>query len=557
MKIHNKKIFSFSLFVLCGFLILSSCNKKDAEKQISPDQVAQLAFTVNGIEEATDAAPSKLKASLAETPTDRESQLLQLGNMSAEVSVTSGPIKNQTAPANSKQRAANMTDGYKYRVVVVNATTGAVVGSVQATAKTDGSAQVDAAKIDVVKGGTYKWYAYSYNDANNVPVLPNEANPVFSPSYDKDLLIAQSTTNVTVPGTAGQGPSVEVQVPITFKHALAKVTVRFDASSRADQITVLNAALGGTTYFNTGSITLNTTSGALSYSPTQVTLPSATLFSINNTPSGNVVEKSFYTIPSGAAISNFQVNIANLTVGPLTASNKTVNFGNTIVPAAGKEMIANINIFDATLIGSVYWATGNLYYENGVYKIRDEDTTPRPLNYSFYNWYKTDGWNWTTATPGFQPAVSTGVDPCTKVSQSGTAPGPWRLPTKAEFQSLLDLMTNNGTWLDPDDGTDNNTNPRVQIKRNIAPPPVGYVRFRSDISKDKWAQFNFDGMALGIPNVGYYWTSELGTWDRAWALQVQNPPSNGKVALMMQNNYNTLNINSCLSCIINIRCVRK
>ncbi|MGY5255272.1 hypothetical protein [Sphingobacterium spiritivorum] len=553
MKIHNKKIFSFSLFVLCGFLILSSCNKKDAEKQISPDQVAQLAFTVNGIEEATDAAPSKLKASLAETPTDRESQLLQLGNMSAEVSVTSGPIKNQTAPANSKQRAANMTDGYKYRVVVVNATTGAVVGSVQATASATG-AQAETAKIDVVKGGSYKWYAYSYNDANNVPVLPNEANPVFAPSYDKDLLIASSGSNtVAVPGTPGQGSAVDVQVPITFKHALAKVTVRFDASSRSDAITALNATLAQANYFNKGDVILNPLTGSITYNATGQHNVSAINVSLPN----SIVSSSFYTIPSGAAISNFQVNIANLTVGPLSASNKTVNFGNTIVPAAGKEIIANINIFDATLIGSVYWATGNLYYENGVYKIRDEDTTPRPLNYSFYNWYKTDGWNWTTATPGFQPAVSTGVDPCTKVSQSGTAPGPWRLPTKAEFQSLLDLMTNNGTWLDPDDGTDNNTNPRVQIKRNIAPPPVGYVRFRSDISKDKWAQFNFDGMALGIPNVGYYWTSELGTWDRAWALQVQNPPSNGKVALMMQNNYNTLNINSCLSCIINIRCVRK
>ncbi|EEI93443.1 hypothetical protein HMPREF0765_0980, partial [Sphingobacterium spiritivorum ATCC 33300] len=136
MYTKNNKIKTYTRVLLFSFslLILSSCAKKEVEKQISPDQVAQLAFSINGIEEASDGTPSKYQASLPQTNTDSESQLLQLGNISAEVSVTSGPIKTQTEPSNSKQRAANMTDGYKYRVVVVNATTGAVVGSVQATA---------------------------------------------------------------------------------------------------------------------------------------------------------------------------------------------------------------------------------------------------------------------------------------------------------------------------------------------------------------------------------------------------------------------------------------
>ncbi|MGJ1387095.1 hypothetical protein ACR782_12890 [Sphingobacterium spiritivorum] len=503
MYTKNNKIKTYTrvLLFLCSLLILSSCSKKEVEKQVSPDQVAQLAFSINGIEEASEGTPSKYQASLPETNTDSESQLLQLGNISAEVSVTSGPIKAQTAPSNSKQRAANMTDGYKYRVVVVNATTGTVVGSVQATASATG-AQAESAKIDVVKGGSYKWYAYSYNEAADVPVLPNEANPVFTPSYDKDLLIASSGSNtVLVPGTPGQGSAVDVQVPITFKHALAKVTVSFDASSRSDQITVLNAALSSATYFNTGSITLNTTNGALSYSPTPVTLPSATLFSINNTPSGNVLTKSFYTIPASPtpAITSFGVAISNLTVGPLTTTNRTISFGNTIVPAVGKEMIAKINILDVTAVNGAYWATGNLYYENGVYKIRNEDTTPRSL-YILDPWIKTDGWNWIVSIPYTGSILRDSsqydsnkpkMDPCKRVLPINT----WRMPTKTDFENLVDLVGSPGKY--------------ERQATNFVSGKIGYDRFRDNINVDKWVQFNKDGDQINGRGgtLGNYWSS--------------------------------------------------
>ena len=489
MYTKNNKIKTYTRVLLFSFslLILSSCAKKEVEKQISPDQVAQLAFSINGIEEASDGTPSKYQASLPQTNTDSESQLLQLGNISAEVSVTSGPIKTQTEPSNSKQRAANMTDGYKYRVVVVNATTGAVVGSVQATASATG-AQAEAAKIDVVKGGTYKWYAYSYNEAADVPVLPNEANPVFTPSYDKDLLIASSGSNtVTVPGTPGQGSAVDVQVPITFKHALAKVTVRFDASSRTDAITVLNAALNSAAYFNKGTVTLNTTSGALAYNITGQHSVSA----INVTLPNNIVSSSFYTLPSGSAISNFQVNIANLTVGPLTASNKTVNFANTIVPAVGKEMIANINILDVTIVSGVYWATGNLYYENGVYKIRNEDTTPRPIN-AVSQYARTDGWNWMSIKPyptTYDPRNL--VDPCKNVLPLNT----WRMPTAAEYNTLLPLANSSTTY---------------ESASSFGSNFIGYDRFRQNASS-KWVQFNKDGSTLTIGTTGGYWTTNYKT----------------------------------------------
>ncbi|QQT25873.1 fimbrillin family protein [Sphingobacterium spiritivorum] len=503
--IHTKKTMIWTQLILCGLLTLSSCSKKETEKQIPPDQVTQLSFAVNGIAEASDAgAATSSRSAVPVSNTARESQLLDLGGINAMISVTSGPIKAQEISTNnSKQRAANMTNGYKYRVVVLDAATGAVVGSVEAIASSTGQ-QTEAAKIDVVKGGSYKWYAYSYNEAATVTPLLNEANPIFTPSYDKDLLIANGT--VLVPGTAGSGPNTETQVPITFKHALAKVTVRFDASSRSDAISALNATLGSATYFNKGTVSLNTTDGTLTYTITG----QHNVSSINVTLPGTIASASYYTIPvtpTATAIPSFKVNVASLTVGPLSTTNKTVDFTNTILPVAGKEEIANINILDVTPIGTTYWATGNLYYENNTYKIRDEDVIPRPIQ-SISQYIKTDGWNWMANLP--YPNVfdqNNLIDPCKKVLPLNT----WRMPRRTEFEALLPLANSSDTY---------------EEKQSFIPTAatIGYNRFRQN-ANSKWVQFNFDGNQIAIGGTtGNYWTTDntkLGnSYFRAAALYV-------------------------------------
>ncbi|MGJ1421550.1 hypothetical protein ACR79T_18165 [Sphingobacterium spiritivorum] len=484
----NKKTSIPAVLILCSLLLLSSCSKKDAEKQIPPDQVAQLSFAIEGIDDGSDAAPTKNRAAVAGNNINTESQLFELDNIVAGVSVTTGPIKTQSVSAtdnNSKQRAAtNMTSGYKYRVVVLDAVNGTYVGSVEATAKTSGT-QDEAAKIDVVKGGNYKWYAYSYNDANTVPVLSNEVNPVFTPSYNKDLLIAQGTV------TAGTGTGQQDrQIPITFKHALAKVTVRFDASSRTDNISVLNATLASANYFNSGTVSLNTTTGALSYNATGQHNVSAINVSLPN----NVATASYYTIPNGA-ISGFQVNVANLTVGPLNTTNKAINFANDIIPVAGKEVIANINILDVTVVGGVYWATGNLYYDAAtkLHKIRDEDVIPRSLR-TGGSFLKSDGWNWKATYPyggvngnsTFFPYETDGVDPCTKVLPLNT----WRMPEITEFQPLVNLKGSSSTY---------------ELFIPSTSSETGHQRFRAN-ANSKWVQFNMDGSMLGgFQHTGYYY----------------------------------------------------
>ncbi|MGJ1430484.1 hypothetical protein ACR79M_02440 [Sphingobacterium spiritivorum] len=530
--IHTKKTMIWIQLIVCGLLILSSCAK--TEKQIPPDQVTQLSFVVNGIAEASDAgAATANRSAVPVANTERESQLLDLGGLAAMVSVTSGPIKaSEVSPNNSKQRAANMTNGYKYRVVVLDATTGALVGAVEATANTTpGAVQEDAVKIDVVKGGSYTWYAYSYNEAATVTPLPNEANPVFTPSYDKDLLIAQGTA------TAGTGAGQkDTQVPILFKHALAKVTVRFDASSRTDGISVLNAALAQSDYFNKGTVALNTSTGTLSYTITgQHNVSAINVGSLS--PAPVVASASFYTIPvtpTETVIPSFKVNVASLTVGPLSTSGKTIDFGSTILPKAGKEEIAIINILDVTPVGPVFWATGNLYYENGVYKIRNEDTTPRSIMLSgliYPSFIRTDAWAWMASTPypsNHIPRPDTWVDPCKSVLPANT----WRMPTQAEYANLVTLYNS--------DSPTNNVYEYTTSFQNSS-TTIGYDRFRQDVNS-KWLQFNKDGNSATIGTLGTFWTSTGNGFNSAFALRIQNNTA-PKVMADVAGQYN------------NIRCV--
>ncbi|MGN2373696.1 hypothetical protein ACTFAO_08535 [Sphingobacterium spiritivorum] len=479
MKIHNNKPLSFGLFYLCFLIILSSgCSKND----VTSDVANQLSFTVTGIDEVRNTNPTKATAALSSQNAGSESQLLQLGNFSAEVSVTSEPIATQTESFNSKQRAANMTDGYKYRVVVLDAN-GDLVGAVQATAKTDGSAQVETAKIDVVKGGTYYWYAYSYNEAADVPVLSDEVNPVFTPSYDKDLLHAQGTV------TAGTGAGQQdKQIPITFKHALAKVTVRVDASLRNEAITALTATLGSNNYFTAGTFSLNVLAGTVAWAPgaahtTSGTIPFAD-FPVAGTATGSVRQASFYTMGT-TAVNPFIVDINQLRMGTtdLITTSTTVNF-NSIKPAIGKEIITNIRIQPSGgITGNLLWARGNLYYQGGQYLIRPDDTTPRPFN----SWYRSDFWAWGATLPNTDYSNNGAyADACAKVLPVNT----WRMPTRADFNQLISIT---------------GVNRQVVDRTNNG----GYVRFKGN--NNVWVQFNMDGrnsFQYYPGGDGNYWTSD-------------------------------------------------
>ena len=70
-----------------------------------------------------------------------------------------------------------------------------------------------------MKGATYKWVAYSYNNNETIPVFNSDASVIQTP-VDKDLLYASGTKKIST--AAG---IVEEAVPVTFNHALARVKI--------------------------------------------------------------------------------------------------------------------------------------------------------------------------------------------------------------------------------------------------------------------------------------------------------------------------------------------
>lgn len=89
--------------------------------------------------------------------------------------------------------------------------------------------------LDAVKGGTYTWYAYSYNNNETIPEPANTANPAIDTAIDKDLLYA---TGEVVVAKTPQNQQDTYNVAITFQHKVAQVSVKVDASILAEYATI-------------------------------------------------------------------------------------------------------------------------------------------------------------------------------------------------------------------------------------------------------------------------------------------------------------------------------
>lgn len=121
-----------------------------------------------------------------------------------------------------------MPVGYTYRILIYDKATGLLWKTVQATSGTPVS-------LDAVKGGTYTWYAYSYNNNETIPEPANTANPAIDTAIDKDLLYA---TGEVVVAKTPQNQQDTYNVAITFQHKVAQVSVKVDASILAEYATI-------------------------------------------------------------------------------------------------------------------------------------------------------------------------------------------------------------------------------------------------------------------------------------------------------------------------------
>ncbi|MEH7888566.1 hypothetical protein [Elizabethkingia meningoseptica] len=485
--------FCSGIVLISGSLILTGCSTETtrSEENILAEEKVAVTFSIGGItdEEITTSDPNALLASTKPLTVTSKSKTTSIGDLDIITTLETAPIEASQAITKNAAAATGITPyattkpmgpGKTFRVMVYNSNN-QFVGSI------DQAAGAQAVTLDLVKDGSYRWYAFSFNDTNPLPAIDPVTLQV--PVANKDLLYAQSIGTFT----ANAGDNHQV---ITFNHAMAKINITIDARYVPANIGTVDAGFSSnTTYIKQGNFDLRAQSFATTSSYT--TGASNFVFSDTNTIStGSFVKNAvLYTAPDGAAINsgNFIVNINSIALDdfsgtPVTVSNTNRSYG-SVTPLKGNGYNFRITIQKGALVGGTIWAAGNLYYDPKApnlykYKIRPDDTTSRDTP----PYWKTDYWPWGGITPTQEVGFGTlpAYDPCKNVFPQNT----WRMPTQQEMEAIDNLAT----------------------QQRVA------TGTRYQLSNGKWIQFNWDGYinrTLFGDNItsaddrGLYWSSSL------------------------------------------------
>ena len=261
-------------------------------------------------------------------------------------------VKFAKSSSGLRAEATPLTDGFTYRIQLYHKDSDGVFRFVKAENATSG----DELKIDVIKGDTYKWVAYSYNNTEELGTGESETTVVEAPT-NKDLLYASD--EVTIPNTP-KDEYTAVPINILFQHQMAKVSPQLDATNLALYADVqhITATFTQELTFTAGSF--NIQDGAMT--ATQDTVVKALFDENTPKPIDNIWEKNFYTVdPSNLTSYGIEVSDLPVTfklVEPSIADVNLVTFTNQQQPVApelkstfsfenpaiGKELLGTVNL---------------------------------------------------------------------------------------------------------------------------------------------------------------------------------------------------------------------
>lgn len=310
-----------TLIAIIALLLLSiqfSCTKN---KEYSGEENAKLIINVVGIKNYETDLGKKAQTfistkdiSLANEETKLTSKVfMNTSATESEIQPNSPGQKLRQGHNKAKMSATEtMKEGITYRIILYYKDNSQFAKSFQCVAG-------EPFEIAVQEGREYIWYAYSYNNTDNI-TQPNTSNPVITTPTDKDLLWATS-------GTAGvTATATGVNLPITFSHRLAQIHVKINTELLYGQLTDLEAEFSDN-YVETSNFSI------LSGTPIGATTPIA-VGPLNFSPhpdSTNIVEAKYYTV-NPSLINSYKVTINKLSVEYVNGSTEDL-----IIPSAPRE----------------------------------------------------------------------------------------------------------------------------------------------------------------------------------------------------------------------------
>lgn len=367
---NNNRIFHlFSLFVSAVFLCFStiSCSTDSDATSSSGGQGMKMVIKVDGVigtevvqpvgkmAMASAKTTMPLAGNIASATSKQASNSGFMAEIAAEqtpmAATTGNPIlRSAVAAAGNVGNGAiastqPMPIGYTYRILIYDKATGLLWKTVQATSGTPVS-------LDVVKGGTYQWYAYSYNNNDAIAEPANTANPAIDTAVDKDLLYASGEVVVAQTPKDQQD---NYNIAITFQHKVAQVSVKVDASILAEYATInsFKATFAQNNYLKKG--TFNIKGGSISN--LQV-VPTTDIFTALSPT--NVWEANYYTADP-ASLTSYKVNIDDLQVHFTDADPSVADRNLATYKGAANKPAFTYN-FTSPVSGQRLLGVANLWY---------------------------------------------------------------------------------------------------------------------------------------------------------------------------------------------------
>lgn len=439
-----------SLFI--GILFLSACKQEDKNPlQTDPSTVS---LQVIGIKEqslGSKLLSARIAKSMATGQTKVTGSIINssLHEFSLSLMAETEPATQENhlakaahaAPVANLRSNSSMEPGKKYRILFYQLSGGQEIYRETAEVTSSSSRY----EVTLVKNTPYNWYAYSYDDANSIPLPADLQQPEIPTKADAPLLFARGTITPTEFGNNN--------INIEFEHQIAKIEAKLDASEVfANYILNLSASFVQVPvtshYFSLKNVSI--TGSPISASNIDVPIDF-----VND--QSTVVKLSTNNIYTTTAFAKMNIEIQQLVIDKTGQSISLIEptapvmaeipgFTNDITTKKrGKIMVK----YKGGIIGTLEWAEGELYYDstdpNGqLYKISEVFTAKTEHTCNFY-------WNWNSLLPRPQTGTisSRPGDPCGEVLPKNT----WRTPTQAEFSSLNVATAANGAIsFDTNDG---------------------------------------------------------------------------------------------------------
>ncbi|MCA5004430.1 fimbrillin family protein [Sphingobacterium bovistauri] len=220
-----------------------------------------------------------------------------------------------------------MTTGRTYRILIYKNNSPELWQTIHATVG-------QPVNIDVSKGDTYKWFAYSYNNTETLPIPSDTQNPTVPAPVDKDLLYASD--QLVIPMTP-PGQNNIYNINITFNHKMAQIKVKIDGTLLAKYATIngLKATFSQNNYIKSGTFDIKNNSMG-----NYTTVPTTEILNTASNPT-NIWEATYYTADA-SSLTSYNVKITHLpvtfkAVAPSIADVNLATFTNSITPLANIE----------------------------------------------------------------------------------------------------------------------------------------------------------------------------------------------------------------------------